>query len=94
MQTFVMFGRYSSEGVKGISAARTGKAKELIKKCGGEVRSVYGLLGKSDVLLVADFPGVPEAMKASLGLGKLTGLVLTTSPAVSVEEFDKIAAQG
>jgi uncharacterized protein with GYD domain len=93
MQTFVMFGRYSAEGIKGISAARTGKAKDLVKKCGGEVRSVYGLLGKSDVLLVVDFPGVAEAMKASIGLGKLTGLALHTSPAVAVEEFDKIAAQ-
>ncbi len=93
MQTFVMFGKYSSEGAKGISAARTGKAVDLVKKCGGEVRSVYGLLGKSDLLLVADFPGVPEALRASVGLSKLTGLSLNTSPAVPVEEFDRIAAQ-
>jgi uncharacterized protein with GYD domain len=93
MQTFVMFGRYTAEGTKGISAARTAKAVDVIKKCGGEVKSIYGLLGKSDVLLVAELPGVKEAMKASIGLSKLTGLTLTTSPAVAVEEFDKLASQ-
>lgn len=93
MQTFVMFGRYQSEGVKGISAGRTAKAADVVKKSGGELKSIYALLGKSDVLLIADFPGVKEAMKASIGLTRLTGLALNTSPAVSVEEFDKLAAQ-
>ena len=93
MQTFVMFGKYTAEGTKGISSARTSKAVDVVKKCGGEVKSIYGLLGKSDVLMIVELPGVKEAMKASIGLNKLTGLALTTSPAVSVEEFDKIASQ-
>jgi uncharacterized protein with GYD domain len=93
MQTFVMFGKYQGEGIKGISAGRTTKAADVVKKCGGELKSVYALLGKSDVLLIADFPGVKEAMKASIGLNRLTGLALHTSPAVSAEEFDKLAAQ-
>jgi len=37
-----------------------------------------------------DFPGVAEAMKASVALAKLTGIGFTTSPAVPIEEFDKL----
>ncbi|GAG79187.1 unnamed protein product, partial [marine sediment metagenome] len=44
MTTFLMFGKYSSEAIKGISGARTAEANNLIKKNGGEVISQYALL--------------------------------------------------
>jgi uncharacterized protein with GYD domain len=91
MATFVMLGRYSQEGLKNISAARTRRAEKLVKKCRGKICCVYGLLGAYDVIVVADFPGVKEAMKASIGLAKLTGIGFVTSPAVSVEELDQLA---
>jgi hypothetical protein len=34
-----------------------------------------------------------EAMKASVGLHKLTGIAFTTAPAVSVEVFDNLMAE-
>ena len=34
MATFLMFGKYSSEAVKGVSAKRTKEAVNLIKKFG------------------------------------------------------------
>ncbi len=93
MATFFMFGKYSSEAVKGISAERTDKAVELIKKFGGEVSSIYALLGEKDLVLIVDFPNIEQVMKASVGLSKLTGISFTTSPAVTVEEFDKIMTE-
>ena len=90
MAKFLMLGRYSQEAIKGISAGRTKKGIEIIKKAGGKVNSILALLGKYDLALVVDFPGVKEAMKASVGLTKLTGIGFTTSPAISVEELDKI----
>lgn len=92
MPTYLMFGKYSPEGVKGISAERTKKAAELVKKCGGELVSGYALLGGHDLVLVTQFPSVQDVVKASLGLAKLTGVSFSTAEAVSVEEFDKIAA--
>lgn len=91
MTTFVMLGKYTLEGLKGITAARTKKATALVARCGGKLRSVYALLGGYDVLVVADFPGVKDAMRASILLSKLTGIGFTTSPAVPVGEFDKLA---
>ncbi len=37
MATFFMFGKYSSEALKDMSAERTDKAVSLIKKFGGEL---------------------------------------------------------
>jgi hypothetical protein len=45
-------------------------------------------------LLIADFPGVKEAMKTSVELTKLLGISFTTAPAVTVEEFDELIARG
>jgi len=93
MATFFMFGRYSSEAVKGISAKRTKEAESLIKKFGGKVNSMYALLGEKDLVFIVTFPGIEEAMKASVALSKLTGITFTTLPAVTVEEFDRLMTE-
>jgi uncharacterized protein with GYD domain len=90
MATFFMFGKYSADAIKGISAKRTEKAAALVKKFGGEVKSGYALLGEYDLVLIVELPDTEQAMKTSVALSKLTGIGFTTSPAVSVEVFDKI----
>jgi len=93
MDLFIMFGKYSAEAVKGISPQRTTKAVSLVKKLGGSVKAMYALLGEKDVLVILTLPGVQEAMKASLALSKLTGISFTTSPAITVEDFDKLVSE-
>ena len=93
MATFFMFGKYSSEALKEMSAERTDKAISLIKKFGGEVNSMYALLGEQDLILIVDFPGVERAMKASVALTKMTGISFTSSPAMPVEDFDKMITE-
>jgi uncharacterized protein with GYD domain len=90
MSTFIMFGKYSSEGLKGMSANRTKEATEAIKKNGGQVKEMYALLGDKDLVFILDFPNTEKAMKAAIALSKLTGIAFTTSPAISVTEFDKM----
>ncbi|MFO8009573.1 MAG: GYD domain-containing protein [Dehalococcoidia bacterium] len=90
MAMFMMFGRYSSDALKGISPKRTEKAIEQVKKHGGEIKWMYALLGSNDLVLVVELPGVEEAMKASVALARETGIAFTTSPAVSVAEFDTL----
>jgi len=93
MSTFFMLGKYSSEALKGISAGRTDKALKLVKKFGGEVKSMYALLGEIDLVFIVTFPDVEKAMQASVALNKLTGISFTTLPAVTVEEFDKVMSK-
>ena len=84
-----MFGTYSSEAVKGISAERTKEAIELIKKYGVEVISMYALFGEKDLVLIVKFPTLGDAIGASVGLNELTCISFSTSPAITVEEFDE-----
>jgi uncharacterized protein with GYD domain len=93
MAMFLMLGKYSSEGLMGMSAERTGAAAELVKKFGGEIHALYGLLGENDLACIVEFPGTEKAMQASVAIGKLTKIGFTTSPAVPVEEFDKLMAE-
>jgi uncharacterized protein with GYD domain len=92
MATFVMLGKYTPQALTDLSAKRTKEALALVKQHKGEVQLMYATLGQNDLLLVLDFPGIKEAMKASVALTKLTGIGFTTSPAVPVDVFDKLAA--
>ena len=93
MSTYFYFGCYSQNALKEISSKRTEKAAETFKKFGGQVESVYALLGEHDLVIIAEVPGTEAAMQISLALQKLTGISFTTAPAVPVEQFDKLAAQ-
>jgi uncharacterized protein with GYD domain len=92
MATFLMFGKYSADALKGISAKRTDEVKALIKKQGGELKAGYAVLGGVDLVMIVDLPDTARAMATSAALAKLTGIAFTTSPAVTIEEFDKLAA--
>lgn len=94
MATFFLLGRYSIDAVKDISAERTARATATIGDHGGEVKAGYVLLGETDLVLIVDFPGVEEALKASVELTKMLGISFTTAPAVTVETFDKLIAGG
>ena len=90
MAKFLMLGKYSSEAVKGISAERTKKGVGVIEKAGGKVDYMYAMIGVYDLALVVDFPGLKDAMKASIALTNATDIGFTTMPAITVEEFDKM----
>jgi uncharacterized protein with GYD domain len=92
MAMFLMFGKYTPKSLKNVCPERTQEALEVVKKFKGRVDAMYAALGPNDLVVVADFPGTREAMQASIALTKLTGIGFTTSPAVTVEEFDKLLA--
>ena len=91
MAIFFMFGKYTAEARREISAERTQQAIRAIKKLGGDVNAMHALLGPYDLLFCITLPGIEDAIKASLALGDLTGISFTTYPAVTVEAFDKLA---
>ena len=88
-----MFGKYSSDALKGINPKRTKAAEEVINKFGGKIESMYALLGERDLVVIFTIPGVEQAMKASAALSKMTGIAFTTCPALPVEEFDKLMTE-
>jgi uncharacterized protein with GYD domain len=90
MATFILSGEYSIDSIKQISAKRTEKSIELIKKNGGELKSGYSMLGKTDLILIVEFPDMEQAMKTSVALSKMLGISFTTAPAVNLDDFDKM----
>lgn len=90
MTTFFMFGKYTQASLSKISPDRTRKAINTIQKFGGRVKSVYALLGNNDLVFIVNLPGAGQATMVSIALTKMTGITFTTSPAIPVEEFDKL----
>ncbi len=90
MSTYVLFGKYTSDALKSVSAKRTAEAEQLIKSLGGEVKASYALLGDTDLLFILELPDNEAAIKASTGLAKLTGIGMRTAPAVTIKEFDRL----
>lgn len=90
MATYLMFGKYSPEAIKAVSAKRTDEALALIKKYGGEYKAAYALLGEVDLVVILELPDTERAMQASVALTKLLGISFRTAPAVSIEQFDKL----
>jgi len=91
MTTFFFFGTYTRDAMNGIDAKRTRTAEETIEGFGGKLRSVYALLGDHDIVMIADLPGVPEAMQVSVALSKKTGITFSSCPALPVVDFDRLA---
>lgn len=92
MATFVLFGKYTGDSMKSVSAKRTEDAEKLIKSLGGQVKAGYALLGDPDLLFIVDLPDTDRAMRASAGLSKLTGIAFRTAPAVDIKDFDRLMA--
>lgn len=90
MTTFIMTGRYSAEAIRQISSGRTTEGIKIIKQCGGKFVAAYATMGKTDLLAIVEFPGVSEAIKASVALNKALGISFSTVPAILVEDFDKL----
>lgn len=90
MATYLMFGKYTLEALKGISAKRTEEAQALIKQHGGTLKAAYALLGETDLVLIVDLPDNGQAMKLSAAMAEKFRIAFTTAPAVSVEDFDKL----
>jgi uncharacterized protein with GYD domain len=93
MTTFFLFGSYTQDALDGIDAGRTKKAEEVINGYGGKLRSVYALLGEYDIVMIADLPGVPEALQVSVALARDTGIAFSSCPAIAVADFDRLAGE-
>ncbi len=65
MPIFMLFGKYTSQSLKGISSKRTEQAVNLIEKHDGKVISMYAVLGEHDLVFTLDFPDAEKAMAAS-----------------------------
>jgi len=88
-----MLGKYTPASIKQISGGRTKKVLAMIKRFGGELQSMYVLLGEFDLAFIVNFPDNKEAMKASVALNRLIDVSFSSFPAIPVEEFDVMVSE-
>ena len=92
MATYFLTGTYGADAIKGISRKRTADVTKMIEDIGGKLVSVYLLLGEKDLVIIAEFPGLKEAIIGSVNISKITGISFTTNPAITAKEFDEFMA--
>ena len=90
MITFIMLGKYSDLALDKISSDRTKAAVNQIHELGGEVQSMYALLGEHDLMFITNFPDMVHALQASVTLGRTLGIHFDSHQAITVEEFDSL----
>ena len=90
MSTYIMFGKYTTEGFANMSPERTEKIIDIINDHEGEIHKMYATLGQFDLLFLVDFPSNEKAVHASITVSKYSGISFTTSPALPVEMFDEM----
>ena len=89
MQTYLMLGKYTTESLRDISAARTDNAVKAIQQLGGEILLMHALLGPYDIAALVHFPNNVDAVLGSVAVSRMTGISFTTLPAVPVPDFDR-----
>jgi len=90
MSLYLMSGRYNPGSLQEISPERTEKALDLIQKNGGKVKAAYALLGDTDLLFIVEFPKTKSVLKTSVEMGNMLGISFSTTPAVTIDEFDNL----
>ena len=92
MSTFYMFGTYSAEMFRDVSAGRTKEIEAMVKEYGGKIIQMHVLIGKSkdDLVLVVAFPDEEITTCFSIALTNKLGILFVTHLTVTMEKFDKI----
>jgi uncharacterized protein with GYD domain len=92
---FIMSLSFTDQGIKGIKDApkRAQSAKELAKKCGAEVKSVYLTTGDADLVVMLETPSGDNAVKFAMALGALGNVHTKTTRAWTEAEYQKLVSE-
>lgn len=96
MPKYLIQGRYTPEGLKGLAkdkaSGRKAAVQAAMKTLKGRVESLYFTFGSDDVVVIVEAPDNIAAAALSLSVGS-TGLVnIRTTPLLTVEEVDQALA--
>ena len=91
MNTYLMLGKYSTNGMHEISGKRTQQVQGLIEGYGGKLRETYALFGEYDLVFIVEMPNMTDALKAALAVARLTNISFSTCAAMPITEFDRLA---
>jgi len=97
MATFIVQGRFSAEGIRGMVAKPEDRSKvvaKLIAAAGGKLRDYYMTTGEYDFLIIAEAPDGEDAVVASLAAAASGSVAhIRTVRAWKAKDFKDIAAR-
>ena len=96
MPKYLVQGRYTPEGLKGLAkdtaSGRKAAVQTAMKGLKGKLESMYFALGSDDVVVIVEAPDNIAAAALSLSVGS-TGLInIRTTPLLTVDEVDQALA--
>ncbi len=91
MPLYVTLGKYTQEGIKGISPEQLQQIVSKVEANGGKRVAAYALMGEWDVLALVEYPDEQSAMRALAAIGKLDITTTRTMTALPLEEFVNLA---
>ncbi len=94
MPTYITLINFTEQGIRTVKEApsRLAAAREAVRAAGGEVRAVYLVLGRYDLVAISDFPSDEAYARAVLTIAAQGDIRTETLRAFSEEEFRQIAA--
>lgn len=92
MPTYVSLLRWTNKGVERIkeSPSRLDAARQVFQKAGGTLREFYMVMGRYDMLIVADAPDDATMARALLTIASNGAVQSETLRAFTEDEYRKI----
>jgi len=94
MPTFITLVNWTEEGIENVkeSPARLDAVKAAFRAAGAEVKGFYLVLGRYDMVLIAEGPDAETAAGLALAIGSQGSVRTETLRAFTEEEYRKIIA--
>jgi len=94
MPTFITLVNYTEEGIENVkeSPARLDAAKAAFRAAGAEIKGFYLVLGRYDMVLIAEGPDAETAAKLALAIGSQGNIRTETLRAFTEDKYRKIIA--
>jgi len=95
MPTFICQINWTEQGIKAVKDApkRAKAARDLAKKLGVEIKTLYLTSGDSDLLAILETASGDNVAKFALAIGSLGFVRTRTARAWSEAEFDKLLSE-
>jgi uncharacterized protein with GYD domain len=95
MATFITLFNWTNEGIKEVkkSPDRLEEAKKVLQAAGGELKAIYMVMGRYDLVAISEAPDAETASKIALIITSAGGVRSETLRAYTEEEYRKIIAE-
>ena len=92
---FILSMNFTEQGIRGIKEAskRAEAARNLAKKVGVDIKSVYLTSGDSDLVALAETPNGDNIAKFALALGAVGNVRTRTARAWPMEDYMKLISE-